>query len=1122
MAGGSGVAVTNGVFPWDISSVPDSLLYLVRVTCNQDGAISGQSSGVFSIGPPFVALSLSGSPLAEAGGVATVTATLSSVYELPVTVNLAFSGLATLTSDYAASGASITIPSGSSSGSITLTAVQDTLDETNETIVVDIDTVENGTENGVQQVKATITDDDPLPTVILSLTNSLLAEEAGVATVTASMSAVSGRPVTVNLAFSGTVTPFDYTTSGGSITIPEGSTNGSLTLTAVQDALNEASETLVVDISSVVNGTESGSQQVTVTILDDDPMPAVSLSLTNSPMVEAGGVAMVTATLSSVSGQNVTVNLAFSGIGTLTNDWRRSAAFITVLKGSLRGSMTLTAVQDTLDEANETIVVDIDTVVNATENGVQQVTAIITDDDTSDRQLRVTYPNQGEVLDVGSPVGIIWAASGVDWLPGDTVRLEVSTNSGAAWSPIAGAVSLAYNLGTFSWVTTGLVNLAACRIQVSWNENPSVTDTSDTDFTMRRCFYVNDGSVEHDEWCGAVGSDANTGLDSGHPKATVQGVLSAYTLVPGDTVRMDAGDYALTNGVRVGQEHSGNPAAPVVFEASANGVTVALQNTGEAVWDIHASNVIVRTARSVTNSSATPSWMKVMGGSLGVNALGREVYLSRLDICSNAVGGACLAGENGVIENSLVRDVAGGDGILVFAPAVTIRSCTVSGNAQCGINVGSPDGVRIVNNIIRADGAGKYALSWLSTAGSLFSDYNDLFVTNGAAVGSYGAAVKATLAEWTLTGRDLNSLSADPQWVSLETGDFHLKSVQGRYVSPDLWTNDTAHSACIDAGDPASGSADEPVPNGSRINIGAYGNTEQASRSLTNPVVMLEVRSVMGSTTPLAGLSLYYPGAIVFCQNSGSPVQMGSTQYVCGGWVMQGNEPGAGETNVLTLTLTNNAVLTWLWQALVEPRIAAVPGSLDFGTIQVGTSVEAELSLQNAGGGILNGAAALSELSGPFSLVSGGLYGLATGVTHLVRVRYYPDSEGSHSNGVVFTGGGGLTCGILGRALGNGDSDRDGMSDWNEYLAGTSPSNDASVFAVKGVTLVPGIGVEIQWSTSSNQTYMLERGANLVSGEFTPLLENIPTTPPVNVHTDFVSGVTQGYFYRIKTKRAVE
>src|SRR5437867_8396431 len=47
-----------------------------------------------------VTLSLSGSPIAEAGGVGTVTATLSAPSALTVTVNLAFSGSATLTSDY--------------------------------------------------------------------------------------------------------------------------------------------------------------------------------------------------------------------------------------------------------------------------------------------------------------------------------------------------------------------------------------------------------------------------------------------------------------------------------------------------------------------------------------------------------------------------------------------------------------------------------------------------------------------------------------------------------------------------------------------------------------------------------------------------------------------------------------------------------------------------------------------------------------------------------------------------------------------------------------------------------------------------------------------------------------
>jgi len=38
----------------------------------------------------------------------------------------------------------------------------------------------------------------------------------------------------------------------------------------VQDALDELDETIIVDISSVTNGNESGAQQVTAVITDDD------------------------------------------------------------------------------------------------------------------------------------------------------------------------------------------------------------------------------------------------------------------------------------------------------------------------------------------------------------------------------------------------------------------------------------------------------------------------------------------------------------------------------------------------------------------------------------------------------------------------------------------------------------------------------------------------------------------------------------------------------------------------------------------------------------------------------------------------------------------------------------
>ncbi len=60
--------------------------------------------------------------------------------------------------------------------------------------------------------------------------------------------------------------------------------------------------------------------------------------------------------------------------------------------------------------------------------------------------------------------------------------------------------------------------------------------------------------------------------------------------------------------------------------------------------------------------------------------------------------------------------------------------------------------------------------------------------------------------------------------------DVHLQSQGGRWT-PVGWVNDAQNSPCIDAGDPASDYSREPQPNGGRINMGAYGNTTQASKS---------------------------------------------------------------------------------------------------------------------------------------------------------------------------------------------------------------------------------------------------------------------------------------------------
>ena len=77
---------------------------------------------------------------------------------------------------------------------------------------------------------------------------------------------------------------------------------------------------------------------------------------------------------------------------------------------------------------------------------------------------------------------------------------------------------------------------------------------------------------------------------------------------------------------------------------------------------------------------------------------------------------------------------------------------------------------------------------------------------------------------------------SDDFWVD---GDYHVTSQAGRWSPVDKsWISDSLTSPCIDAGgepnDPNSDWTAELWPHGKRINIGAYGGTNQASMSMSD------------------------------------------------------------------------------------------------------------------------------------------------------------------------------------------------------------------------------------------------------------------------------------------------
>jgi parallel beta helix pectate lyase-like protein len=159
---------------------------------------------------------------------------------------------------------------------------------------------------------------------------------------------------------------------------------------------------------------------------------------------------------------------------------------------------------------------------------------------------------------------------------------------------------------------------------------------------------------------------------------------------------------------------------------------------------------------------------------------------------------------------------------------------TTGGAAYVSLD-GDTDSIEMTDNIfwknsaasgndlsIDNDGNGNFILSTVTLR------YNDLDLSSAGTVIRLPQSIDST-----------NLDSVDPVFVDPNDPnqpDFHLQSTAGSYHG-GTWLPDPALSSLIDAGDPALDFTQEPQPNGGRIELGAFGNTDQASLTPGPPPV---------------------------------------------------------------------------------------------------------------------------------------------------------------------------------------------------------------------------------------------------------------------------------------------
>jgi len=215
-------------------------------------------------------------------------------------------------------------------------------------------------------------------------------------------------------------------------------------------------------------------------------------------------------------------------------------------------------------------------------------------------------------------------------------------------------------------------------------------------------------------------------------------------------------------------------------------------------------------------------------------------------------------------------------------------------------------------------------------------------------------------------------------------------------------------------------------------------------------------------------------------------------------------------TNV-TLTLTNNASLSWQWQtqfnltasAGANGSVAASNGWYDAGSTAALTATGSNYYHFATWTGTV--AAATNPLA------------LLMSQSHTVVALFDPDLT---TNGTPLYWLAAITNGDP-NAVDLADTDGDGMANWQEWAAGTDPTNKESVLrmTLPATGAITPSGAVVQWTSVSNKFYILQRTTNLVTGFGEVVTNHIPAIPPLNATTDPSATGQQQYFYRIEVER---
>ena len=396
--------------------------------------------------------------------------------------------------------------------------------------------------------KVTVCLVDATPRVTLTLDPASISENAETSTITASVSSASDTAFTVTVSAEpdDPAVDTDFTLSTNkvlSFAANATESTGAVTITTVDNDVDTPEKTIQVQ-GELPGGVAVGApSDVTLTITDDDAAPQVTFSVTPATISEADTTVparVVVNTGTTTFSDAQTITLTFGGTAVKGTDYTVSSETLTIGVGEHSVTSAVTAVDDVVDDDDETILVS--AAHDGSSVGTQQ-TITITDNDEVPGAPGLTA-TAGDMQ-----VTLTWTVptAGTHSITGYEYRRKSGTDDYPQ-----------------TWTTVTPAEESARTVTVS-----NLTNGTEYTFALRAVSDAGPGEAAEDSATPAVNTEPTISSDAAVDVA--ENTTAVVTVVASDTdAADDVESYAVSGGVDAALFEIGASTGVLSFKAAPN------------------------------------------------------------------------------------------------------------------------------------------------------------------------------------------------------------------------------------------------------------------------------------------------------------------------------------------------------------------------------------------------------------------------------------------------------------------------------------------------------------------------------------------------------------------------